>query len=138
MKYILDSSVAFKWAVQEVLSGKAEKLRDEFRQGLHMLLSPDILPIEIGHALTRAERQARISPTDGFALWVDVMSDCPQLIPSLPLMPRAYELSSQNRVGVYDCLYVTLSELEQCELITADQRLVNAFPGFQIVALASL
>ena len=43
MKYVLDSSVAFKWAVREDLSDKALQLRDEFRQGLHELLAPDVL-----------------------------------------------------------------------------------------------
>ena len=29
------------------------------------------------------------------------------------------------RVGVYDCIYVALAEQEGCELVTADDRLVN-------------
>jgi predicted nucleic acid-binding protein len=57
---------------------------------------------------------------------------------SLALLPRAYELSSQMRIGVYDCLYVALAEREQCELVTADQRLVTVFAGLPIVALSTL
>jgi hypothetical protein len=45
MKYVLDSSVAFKWVVVEALTDKARSLRDEFRQGLHELIAPDIFPI---------------------------------------------------------------------------------------------
>jgi predicted nucleic acid-binding protein len=29
------------------------------------------------------------------------------------------------RFSVYDCLYVALAESEGCELVTADQRLIN-------------
>jgi predicted nucleic acid-binding protein len=29
------------------------------------------------------------------------------------------------RIGVYDCIYVALAEREGCQLITADDRLVN-------------
>jgi predicted nucleic acid-binding protein len=29
------------------------------------------------------------------------------------------------RIGVFDCVYVALAESEQCEFITADERLVN-------------
>ena len=128
MKYILDSSVGTKWALPEDLSDKALLLRDEFSQGVHELLAPDVLPMEVGHALTRAERQGRISTADGFALWSSVMANCPALHSSLALMPRAYVLSSLARVGIYDCLYIALAEQEQCDVVTADERLKNTFP----------
>ena len=41
-------------------------------------------------------------------------------------MPRAYAISSQMRIGVYDCLYVALAEREACELLTADSKMINA------------
>ena len=53
-------------------------------------------------------------------------------------MPRAYALSSQVRIGIYDCLYVALSEQEQCELLTADSRLKATFPAIPIVLLSDL
>ena len=64
----------------------------------------------------------------------------PQLHPSLALLPRAYEISSQMRVGIYDCLYVALAEREKCELITADDKLLkNLQPQFSfLVPLSSL
>lgn len=139
MRIILDSSVAFKTLVPEKESDKATKLLDEYRQGIHELLAPDILPVEVGHALTRAERQGRVSPTNGYALWSGLMADCIPLVPYLLLMPRAYALSSQTRIGVYDCLYVALAEREGCELVTADQRLVNTFQGqFPVIPLSTL
>jgi predicted nucleic acid-binding protein len=104
MRYVLDSSVAFKWVVPEVDSDKAILLRDETRQGSHELLAPDVFPIEIAHALTRAERQGRVSAADGWRLWLDVMTDSPMLQPSLTLMPRAFALSSALQIGVYDCV----------------------------------
>ena len=30
-----------------------------------------------------------------------------------------------SAASVYDCLYVALAEREQCDLVTADQRLIN-------------
>jgi hypothetical protein len=53
---------------------------------------------------------------------------------------RSVEISSQTRAGFYDCLYVALAEQENCQLVTADDKLINAlqarFPF--IVSLASL
>ena len=140
MKYVLDSSVAFKWVVPEVHSAKALQLRGEFRNGVHELLAVDVFPLEVGHALTRAERQGRVSATQGWALWLSVMADAPHLSPSIPLMPRAYAISSQMRIGIYDCLYVALAEREGCEFVTADDKLIRTLqPQFPfIVPLASL
>jgi predicted nucleic acid-binding protein len=67
-----------------------------------------------------------------------MLSTLPALHPHLPLLPRAYQLSSQVRIGVYDCLYVALAEREGCELLTADDRLQRSLPGHPIVLLASL
>jgi predicted nucleic acid-binding protein len=140
MKYVLDSSVAFKWVVTEPLSDKALQLRADAQKGMHELLAPDVFPVEIGHALTRAERQGRILPPAGWALWLAVMADCPALHPAIPLMPRAYAISSAARVGLYDCLYVALAERESCDLLTADDKLVKNLLGqFPfITTLASL
>jgi predicted nucleic acid-binding protein len=110
MKYILDSSVAFKWVVPELHSDKALLLRAGFQAGAHELLSPDVCPGEVGHALTRAERQGRLTVGEALLLWSDVMTTAPRLIASLPLVQRAITLSSQTQIGVFDCLYVALAE----------------------------
>lgn len=130
-------SVAFKTLVVESDSDKARKLLDDFRDGVHELIAPDILPIEVGHALTRAERQGRVSDADGFVLWSAFMVDCPQLFSGLALTARAYVLSSSKRLGIYDCIYVALSEQEGCEIVTDDSRLATLFPD-QVVLLSSL
>lgn len=49
MKYVIDSSVAFKWVVPEILSDKAQLLRDDFRNAVHELIAPDIFTSEIAH-----------------------------------------------------------------------------------------
>lgn len=125
MKYVLDASVAFKCVVPELHTDKALLLRDDFRNAVHDLLTADFFPVEIAHGLTRAERQKRIPVAQGGALWADVMKTAPRLIPAPPLLPRAIQISSQMRVGVYDCVYIALAEVEKCACITADDKLVN-------------
>ena len=62
MKYVIDSSVAFKSVAPEIYSDKALLLADDFRNAIHELLAPDIFSIELAHALTgpsgRAEFQS--------------------------------------------------------------------------------
>ena len=123
MKYILDSSVAFKWVVREADSDKADQLRTELLSGLHEFHAPDVFSVEVAHALTRAERQKRLAVGEASRLIVDVLLTPPTLHVYRSLLLRATAISSKMRVGVYDCLYVALAETEQCELITADEPL---------------
>src|SRR5207302_4947617 len=129
-----------KTVLPETDTPKAVRLLNEFRLGLHDLLAPDVFPIEVAHALARAERRGIIKPPLGARRLAAVLRNAPQLHPYLPLLPRAYAIASQARIGVYDCLYVALAEREGCELVTADLRLLNTLkPTFPfIVDLASL
>jgi predicted nucleic acid-binding protein len=140
MKYVLDSSVAVKWVVREVDSDKADLLRADAQNGIHELLSPDVFPVEVAHALTRAERQARIPVGQARNLLADVLTTALRFFPYRPLLARAIDISSAVRMGVYDCLYIALAEVEVCAFVTADDKLVqnlqNSFPF--IVSLASL
>ena len=86
----------------EADSDRATRLRDDYLAGTHELLAPEFFPIEVTHALTRAERQGRITPAQGAQLFRDMLATLPVLHPSLPLLPRAYALSSFYRQGVHD------------------------------------
>jgi predicted nucleic acid-binding protein len=140
MRLVLDSSVAIKWVLPERDTPKAVRLRNEFRQGAHELLAPDVFPVEVGHALTRAERRGVIRPPAAIKRLNNVLSYPPVLYPYLPLLARAVTISSQTRQGVYDCLYVALAEREGCDLLTSDAKLLaNLQATFPFIkALSSL
>jgi predicted nucleic acid-binding protein len=138
MKYVLDSNVALKWVLPEPDADKAVQVREDFRRGITELLSPDVFPIEVAHAIARAERRGIIRPTEGWPKLVDVLNTPPILHPYLPLLPRAFAIASTARIGVYDCLFVALAERERCQMLTADDRLMKSLPSFPIVLLSSL
>jgi predicted nucleic acid-binding protein len=125
MKYVLDSSVAFKWVVAEAHTDKALLLRDDFRNGAIQLIAPDFFPLEVLHALTKAQRQNRITTAQASTFWLDIMTTCPLLIPYLPLATRAFVIATAARIGIYDCVYVALAEQEKCELATAGDKLIK-------------
>lgn len=124
MKYVLDASVALKTVLPEEDSDKAIALRDAFQENIHQLIAPDILPSEVAHALAKAERRGILKSPEGLQRLLGILSLSPDLYPSLPLLPRAYEIASAVRIGVYDCTYVALAEREHCELVTADKKLI--------------
>ena len=68
------------------------------------------------------------------------MTTVPHLFPAHRLTPRAIQIATQARIGVYDCLYVALAEREGCALVTADARLLNSLqPTYPfITSLASV
>lgn len=140
MKYVLDSSVALKWVLAEAESAKAIRLRDEYSNGIHELLAPDIFPSEIANGLVSAERQNRIRRGEAAIFLNDVLSAAPVLHDSSPLLTRAIEISLSTKRAVYDCIYLALAEAEGCELVTADGQFARGLRASYpfIVSLASL
>ena len=104
MKLVLDACIGLKWVLPEDDSVQAIALRDDYRSEIHELIAPDTFPPEVAHALTRAERKGTITQQNGAKNFMQLLANLPQIHQSLPLLPRAYELSSQYRIGVFDCL----------------------------------
>ncbi len=56
------------------------------------------------------------------------------------LSDKARQLRQDYQAGIYDCLYVALGEQEGCEVVTADDKMINnlqsTFPF--IIHLSSL
>lgn len=126
MRYVLDASVAVKWALPEPGTRQSVKLLNEFRRGLHELIAPDIFPIEVAHALTKTERRGVIQPPLGTRRFRGILRNPPELHAHLPLLPQAFAISSRYRVAINDCLDVALANQDGCPLSTGDQRLIKA------------
>jgi predicted nucleic acid-binding protein len=125
MTYVIDASVSVLWEIAYQLSPRADQLRHEFRNGIHELLAPETIIWETANALIKAERQKIILPGEARPLFLDFLSTQPVLYGTASLIHRAMDIALQTRAGLYDCFYVVLAEREKCELISADQRLVN-------------
>jgi hypothetical protein len=82
MKYVLDANVALKWVLPEKDDDKAIRIRDEFGQGIHELLSPDVFPIEIVHSLAKSERRGDFAHGDGLKKMADIFAYMPDLHPA--------------------------------------------------------
>src|SRR5262245_60207329 len=126
MKYVLDSSVALKWVLPEADSSKAIRLRDDYSNGVHELIAPDIFPSEIANGLASAQRQTRTRTGESAIFLNDILRAAPALHASLPLLIRAMEIAVSEKQAVYDSIYVALAEAEGRELATADDKLVRS------------
>jgi len=133
MKYVIDCSSAMKWELPEPDSANAIRLRDEYRNGIHELLAPDIFPAEVGSAALVAERKGRIGPGQFPIIVADILKSCPVLHETARLIPPACRIiasiTTGFRMSFYDALYVALAEREGCELVTGDDKLLRNAGG---------
>lgn len=135
MKYVFDASVAIKHILPEQGSDAALELQNQFLDGVHELIAPATYPIEIAHALAKAERRKILDKGQAANSLNQLLTYPPVLFTYLPLLSRAMEIAGEARIGVYDGLYVALAEQEGCDLIAADERLVRNLAGYPIVLL---
>ncbi|MFO0801792.1 MAG: type II toxin-antitoxin system VapC family toxin [Gemmataceae bacterium] len=137
MTYVLDSSVALKWVMVEADSTKAIRLRDDFLNGFHELIAPDLFLPEVANGLASAERQGRIGAGEAIASFLDIVRTAPDLHASRPHLARAIPLAIAHRRAVYDFTYLALAEAEGCEFITADDQfargLRTTFPFIRLL-----
>jgi predicted nucleic acid-binding protein len=80
MRIVLDSNVAIKWRLPEADSDSAFVLKESYIQGLNELIAPDIFPVEVGHALSRAERKGILKPPEAAEALKDILLVCPTRI----------------------------------------------------------
>ncbi len=136
---VIDSSVVIKWIVPQAYSEKAEEVLIAYQTGDLRLLAPDLLNAEVGNilwkyhrfqGLTRSNVQEALEVFKGLS-WTITSSDL--------LLDDALNLAIVYGRTVYDSLFIALALREGCQLITADERLVNAVSQKlpQVVLLSS-
>jgi len=126
---IVDASVAAKW----LLPAAGEGLLDQADHliALHVrrdlqLLAPDLIEAEIGNVLCKAVRRNRISQPEAENSLRRYAALGIQVLPTSDLTGQALQIALACDRSFYDSLYVALAFATKTELITADERLVNA------------
>ena len=135
--YVLDSSIAVKWFVDEEDSNKARLLKDRFVAGELEIAAPNLLKYEVANAL----RWHPIAHIDGRSLAraLITIDDYQFLVdPPEEAWNRAIELSYLSRISPYDGIYLGLAHTLSSRLLTADQNLIAAVPSSERAIIASL
>ncbi len=135
VKIIIDSSIGVKTIIPEHDSAKAWQLQGDVRKGIHELLAPDLYMIEISNILISAHRTGKIPAKDLPFTYLELFRQQPIIFSATAYLPGAFKIASQIRVSVYDAIYLAMSQQENCPLVTADQKLINAAPGFSFLTL---
>ncbi len=136
---VVDASLAVKWVVREADTNTADELALAWERAGVTRVAPYLMPIEVANAIFRRVRQGLIS-LDSVGSHVSRLFDLGfELQQPSELHLWAIELASHLRQGaVYDCHYLALAELLDCEFWTADERFYNtvslAYPRVRLLS----
>jgi len=127
--WVLDASVAAKWflpAEGETLVSEAfEILSDHVSRGCRLIV-PDLFWPEVANIFWKAARTGRITSQIAEDALHALAALGIETRPSPPLVKHAIRLALNTGRPAYDAFYVTLAVTTGLNLLTADERLVNA------------
>lgn len=126
---MVDANVAAKWllpAAGEDLLDQANHLAARHVRRELLLLAPDLIGAEIGNVLWKAVRRKRISRVEAENSLRRFMDLEIQLVPTPDLLVQTLQIAVACDRSFCESLYVALALATATELITADERLVNA------------
>jgi predicted nucleic acid-binding protein len=101
----------------------ALRLRNDYVDRTVDIASPDLLPYEVLNALrcdpSLGERQLKEIATalDKYSLWLAPLEG--------ELADMSVENSMRHGISVYDSAYISLGQIREAPVYTADQRLIN-------------
>ncbi|MBS7611530.1 type II toxin-antitoxin system VapC family toxin [Candidatus Bathyarchaeota archaeon] len=124
---VVDASVVVKWFVEEEYSTEALKLRNDYVVRLIDVVAPALLPFEVLNAL-------RYNPEFGEKDLKEVAEALMKydlwLFPILgKLAERTIENALKYDITIYDSSYISLAEVEDKPLYTADEKLLMKLKG---------
>lgn len=121
---IVDASVVYKWIIHErdEAAEAALLLRDRCIAGDARVSAPDLLLYEMANILAY---KASLSRLDAEEAWKNfLLLDLPVITTTKIFVGECLTFSRQNHISVYDAAYVILAKIKQCDLVTADKKLV--------------
>lgn len=119
MTLIVDASVAIKWAVDEGDRADARALV----QSHHALVAPEFVLTEVANILWKKVTRREIGREQAVTGLPGIEATFSRFVPTAFVLDRAMDLALEVDHPVYDCLYLATAELEDCRLVTADDRL---------------
>jgi predicted nucleic acid-binding protein len=123
---VVDSSVVIKWIIPQAYSEKAGEVLAAYQAGGLRLLAPDLINAEVGNVLWKYHKFQGLMKSDVWEALEGFKGLDLTVTPSILLLDEAVNLAIEYGRTVYDALFILLALRENCQLLTADERLVNA------------
>jgi predicted nucleic acid-binding protein len=121
MLLVLDTSVIGKWFKEETNSKIALKIREEFYQGKHEIVIPDLVLYELSNALRYDKKFNEELAYTSIDSLIDMELNI--VLPTEEIIKNAISLALKYDVTVYDAIFLSLSQIIDATFITADEKL---------------
>jgi len=120
---VIDTSVIYKWYVDEELSKKATEILVNFKEGKTEISMPELVFYEIANSL-------RFNPKNTEDDVVEVIDNLNSLnlnvvVITTGLLKDALKISYKYGITVYDGVFIALAKDLNFDFITADKKLYN-------------
>lgn len=133
---VIDSSVAVKWFVPEANSDKALQILRDYRNKKYRYLAPNPIYAEYGNIIWKKRIFQGLSASDADFVIREFQNISFILTPITVLFDDTFKIAVTHQRTFYDSLYLALSRKENCEFVTADEKLYNAVkPDFSNIVL---
>ena len=131
--FVLDASVVIKWFSMhdENDLGKALDLRQQIADGRYSVIVPDLLLYEFANALRYNARFSADDVSGAVQSVIDMGFDVRGVKGTV--MKKAAELAFRFGITVYDAYYLSLAQIENKSLITADHKMAAKVKKFKHV-----
>lgn len=132
---ILDTSVIIKWFIDEEDSDEATSYLKAFQNNEITITIPSLLFYELGNALLNKGASVELAG-EIMGMFLELGLEVRDI--GLEWFRKIYQNSIDYSLTFYDAAYITLLQRENCEFITADQKLFQkvrkAFSGAKLLS----
>lgn len=115
---VVDASVAIKWLFPEEGFEQAKALRHSYR-----CIAPQIVYAECSNVIWKKVRRSELTKNEALRATTFVDTFSIEVVSLKELVPLAVDLSLALDHAVYDCFYLALAAIQDCQLVTADTKL---------------
>ena len=132
MAFVLDSSVALAWLLQDEAHERTNALADRLEQeNAHV---PSIWSLEVGNALMNALRRKRISDGD-FDSCISALSALPIEVDTTADVAGVLRIARRFGLTSYDAAYLELAQRRGFPLATLDEKLRRTCKALKVSVL---
>ena len=126
----IDAGVLIKLVVEEPGSDLVDRLWEEWIINSIPVLAPALVRYEVAGVLRDRARRGKLSEALArSALSAALNMEGLEVVNSVDMHLRAWELALRLGLRTYDATYLALAEMRNCELWTADRRLYRSVRG---------
>ena len=121
---VVDTSALLRLFVPD---GSLPKGLKEFlagvERGINAAIAPELLTAEAANALNKKRKLGELSAQESKELLSDVLSVPIRLFPHRPILIRAFEMTQNTGLTIYDSLYLALAEEHGATIYSCDSTL---------------